>query len=467
MKKFIGGICLLLAFSSFAQTSVNGLWHSSFVIMGQPFLMDLEVAMDTNEAFLINPELSGSPKLPCSDVVYNNQELSFGLSQAELKFKGTYFEKGDSLVGMMTQSGLEWTVVFGRNIVQKAVVSRPQTPHAPFPYKTEEVEFVNKSDGTTVFGTFTFPINLAVDYPIVIFASGSGPQDRNCNIFEHQSFWVLADMLARQGIASFRFDDRGTGKSKASYAAADLNDFASDVVASIDYISTQSSFKGHSIGLMGHSEGGMHILLAQNQRKKQVKFMVFLASIGLSGKETLIQQQYEIPLKNGMDETYAQWNKAVFEGITERVIAEKDQAKCAANLQTFLHDMAMKAPVGTLDTSATGIEAFVKTTADLMNNDWGRQFLTFNAGDYLKKLNLPVLAVFGSEDAQVNPISNSEAFKRMFTEKQLAQSQIEILPGLNHLLQTCKKCDIMEYGDLTETMSPLVFSKLVPFIHHL
>jgi pimeloyl-ACP methyl ester carboxylesterase len=278
---------------------------------------------------------------------------------------------------------------------------------------------------------------------------------------------VLADMLARQGIASFRFDDRGTGKSKASYAVADLNDFASDVVASIDYFSNQSSFKGHSIGLMGHSEGGMHILLAQNQRKKQVKFMVFLASIGLSGKETLIQQQYEIPLKNGMDETYAKWNKAVFEGLTERVIAEKDQAKCAANLQTFLNDMVMKAPVGTLDTSATGIEAFIKTTTNLMNNDWGRQFLVFNAGDYLKKLNLPVLAVFGSEDAQVNPISNSEAFKRMFTEKQLAQSQIEVLPGLNHLLQTCKKCDVMEYGDLTETMSPLVFSKLVPFIHHL
>lgn len=450
-----------------AQNTVNGTWHSAFIVMGQSLLLDLEVDLSRKEVFIVNPELEGKPKVACSAITYEENKLNFSYTKGGLTFKGNYFEIGDSLVGFMSQAGLEWKVIFGRQVVEKLVVLRPQTPNAPFPYKTEELSFTNKTDGTEVFGTLTYPINTATDFPVVIFASGSGPQDRNCTILDHQSFWVLADILARQGIATFRFDDRGTGSSKASYASADLNDFASDVVASIDFLSVKEELKDHAIGLLGHSEGGMHILLAQKQRKKQVKFMVFLACIGLTGKETLVQQQYDIPLKNGMDEGYASWNKSVFEGVSELVLAETDPKKCAANLNEFLHEKILDAPAGAIDTTDSGISSFITGASNFINNEWGRQFLAFNAKDYLKSLNLPVLALFGSEDSQVNPITNSSAFKSAFTEKQLAQSTISILPGLNHLLQKCNSCSVLEYGELTETINPLVFSNIISFINQL
>lgn len=43
--------------------------------------------------------------------------------------------------------------------------------------------------------------------------TGSGAQNRDEEIFGHKPFLVIADYLARNGIASLRYDDRGTGKS--------------------------------------------------------------------------------------------------------------------------------------------------------------------------------------------------------------------------------------------------------------
>ncbi|MFA9211840.1 MAG: alpha/beta hydrolase family protein [Moraxellaceae bacterium] len=447
----------------FGKNKIDGVWHASFTVMGQAMLLDLTVKSGGKEVAISNPEMEVAPQIPGGNVVFKKNKLSFNVAFIGLEFKGTFFPKGDSIVGVMNQSGITWDVKFFRTIQKKNKVNRPQTPKEPFPYETQEVSFQNPKDNVQIFGTFTYPINKNSNYPIVFLASGSGPQDRNCTILGHQSFLLIADQFARAGIATFRFDDRGAGESKANFSLAALSDFVSDLTTSINYFAQDEQLKGHPFGLLGHSEGGMHIMEAYKQTKEQIDFLVFMAACGVSGKDVLVQQQYEMPLAEGLNEEIALWNKTLFQGLSERVLAESDLVKCAFNIEAFLKEMYAKAPKGAIS-EAMNEETFVANNAAFLNNQWGRQFLAFNPTEYLKTIEVPLIALFGSKDIQVNPIINSEAFRSALSSSQLKRAQITVLPQLNHLFQQCNTCNFKEYGDLEETMSPLVFEQLIPFI---
>jgi pimeloyl-ACP methyl ester carboxylesterase len=125
--------------------------------------------------------------------------------------------------------------------------------------------------------------------------------------------------------------------------------------------------------------------------------------------------------------------------------------------------MYAKAPKGAIS-DAMNEESFVANNAAFLNNKWGREFLAFEPASYLKEMNVPMLALFGSKDFQVNPTINSNGFKKALLPAQLANATIKILPNLNHLFQQCTLCSLKEYGDLEETMSPVLFEEIIPFI---
>jgi pimeloyl-ACP methyl ester carboxylesterase len=100
----------------------------------------------------------------------------------------------------------------------------------------------------------------------------------------------------------------------------------------------------------------------------------------------------------------------------------------------------------------------------MLNNDWGRQFLGFQASTYLKKIKVPILAINGSKDIQVPPIENQAGFAKGFSKKSLPQSKAIVIEGLNHLFQTCTTCTISEYGELEETVSETVLKEMTLWI---
>ena len=77
--------------------------------------------------------------------------------------------------------------------------------------------FRNEKDGATLAGTLTWPVgydkNAKKKPTVVLLVSGSGQQNRDEELFGHKPFFVIADYLARQGIATLRYDDRATGRS--------------------------------------------------------------------------------------------------------------------------------------------------------------------------------------------------------------------------------------------------------------
>ena len=80
-------------------------------------------------------------------------------------------------------------------------------------------------------GTLTLPAGCSKKTPVLVMVTGSGQQDRDEMLFEHRPFAVIADALARNGIASLRYDDRGYGDSTVHFLNYNTHDFKDDAAA--------------------------------------------------------------------------------------------------------------------------------------------------------------------------------------------------------------------------------------------
>ena len=152
---------------------------------------------------------------------------------------------------------------------------RPQTPQPPFPYQTEEVTFVNE----------TLPQGGAKT--VLLMVTGSGQQNRDEELFGHKPFAVIADYLARHGIATLRYDDWATGQSKGGEVRnATTKDFADDALKGIEWLRKSGRFA--KVGVLGHSEGAMIAFMLGAQSK--VDLIVSLAGPAVKGDSLLLEQ---------------------------------------------------------------------------------------------------------------------------------------------------------------------------------
>mgnify|MGYP003301038536 CR=1 FL=1 len=191
------------------------------------------------------------------------------------------------LVGTFSQSGLKLPLTLKRGEYKPL---RPQTPTAPFAYTTEEVSFTNETEGAQLSGTLTYPVNYegykSGTIPVVLMVSGSGDQNRDEELFDHKPFLVIADFLAKNGIASLRYDDRGVGKSTGSTKNTTTENNLADAEAGIAYLRSLKKFG--KIGVLGHSEGGtIAFMMGAN---KSVDFLISLAGGAAKGIDVIVGQ---------------------------------------------------------------------------------------------------------------------------------------------------------------------------------
>lgn len=450
-------IVFLGAFNITGQ--MYGEWHSSFVVMGMSTRLSMNIEEDST-IYVSSPD-DEFPQAKMSKTSLREDSIKFQWSALNLKFEGLYHSNGDSIVGQMHQAGISWETVFTRELKDKLIVKRSQKVVGDVYYLTEDVEVEN---GDIVLGaTISLPQGYDENTPIVILASGSGPQNRDCELMGHQPFKVIADHFAKNGIGCLRFDDRGMGKSSGEFAKATLSDFASDINACFDYLK-KNGYSKNPVGVAGHSEGGMHALIACS-KNKDLAFVIELASVATSGRDILIEQQYLIPLQAGKSEEYATFNKNAFRDACS-IVSQLDQGTAGDSLSSHLGQLYESAP--TDYKAETNKFLFIMNLNNLLNNDWGREFLAYEAEDYLSQLKVPLLTVNGERDIQVPGESNYSAFSQFkYPSKAKKKNKYVLAEGLNHLMQHCNTCAIDEYGDLEETFSVDILDTMTEWIKNL
>ncbi len=463
MKKlFLIWIVIIFTFISHAQ-DITGRWNGLLKAPSGQLRIVFHIVKDgeTYQATMDSPDQNAFG-FKVSSVNFDGSVVTLKLNELMIEYMGEY-EKG-SINGNFRQAGMSLPLDLTREEIEKQTLRRPQEPVEPFPYKVEEVIFENTNDKIKLAGTLTVPSGRGV-FPAVVLISGSGPQNRNEDVFGHKPFLVIADHLTRNGIAVLRYDDRGVANSEGNFAEATLLDFARDVMSAVEFLKTRVEIDTTQIGLVGHSEGGIIAPMVASG-STDVAFIVLLAGTGIRGRELLLLQQQLIGRAYGLSDEdlnqAASINRELF-GIISQIQDTDELTK--ALTESLKKNMQLipqsQKPQGISD------DDFVALQVRQMVSPWMRFFIAHDPVPVLRKVKCPVLALNGEKDLQVPPAENLSAIEKALKEGGNNKVTVMELRGLNHLFQECETGSPTEYSEIEQTFSSLALEEISKWIKNI
>ncbi len=457
-------VLFVLSMPVFAQNengTLEGNWLGILYLSGIKLRLVLKVAKaDDGFTAKLDSIDQGAKDLPIDSIKLEDNKMSFSAAQFGMSFEGTLNEKGDEISGTFKQLGGSTPFVFKR-IADVPKTVRPQEPTKPYPYAEEEVVYKNEKDKVKLAGTLTLPHGDG-KFPAVVLITGSGAQDRDSTILGHRLFLVLADYLTRKGIAVLRVDDRGIGGSDLGSLTATTENFVGDVLAGVEYLKTRKEINPKQIGLIGHSEGGIIAPMAA-VASKDVAFIVMLSGMGQTGEEVILTQLALLQEKSGTKpETIAQavdLQKSLFAVIKSEPndkIAEQKINEMLAKRKSKMNERQLKEFARVQENIKAGLRGLL--------SPWYRYFLAYNPRPTLEKTKIPVLALNGDNDAQVSSKENLALISAALKAGVNKDFTVISFPKLNHLFQTSRTGLPNEYGEIEETISPIVLETVTDWI---
>lgn len=453
-------VACLVAVAAFGATSpapeIAGVWEGAIQGPGGKLDVRLELTREVEGwSGTIDIPAQGAFGLPLRALEVDPPRIRFAIAAVpgDPSFDGEVLESG--IAGTFTQRGQR--LPFHLQRTNGETRRRSQDPPDEVPYRREDVRF--EADGVELAGTLTLPVGDG-PFPAVALVSGSGAQDRDGEIMGHRPFLVLADHLTRHGIAVLRTDDRGVGGSEGNLAEATSSDLAGDAVAAVHYLRSRPEVAWRRIGLLGHSEGALVAPLAAS-RSSDVRFLVLLAAPGVPGRQLLPLQTREIALATGAPEGTVDRQVALLEeGLDLLVSGEPD-----ALVRRGLLDVArrqLELAGGRPGDAVT--DATLSQEVELMLTPWFRFFLTYDPRPALRRVEVPVLALQGELDLQVDPDQNLPQVSAALAQAGDEDVTVRRLPGLNHLFQTATTGSPSEYFQIEETLAPEVLDLVTAWI---
>ncbi|MFD7818676.1 alpha/beta hydrolase [Streptomyces sp. NPDC059785] len=257
---------------------------------------------------------------------------------------------------------------------------------------------VTTDDGIPLAGTLTLPAGPG-PHPAVLLLHGSGPLDREGNTPKLRVNLArpLADALAGAGIATLRYDRRGVAGTPGDWRTTGFTDNRRDAATALRALAARSDIRADALAVVGHSEGALHgMALAA---REDVRAAVLLAGFARVGEDALRWQARSV----------------------------------ASGLPAPLR--LLRRPLGAAGNRV--LARIKKTRTDMariaglpVNARWMREMLVHDTRDDLAAVTVPVLAVTGAKDIQVDP-GDLDVIRRLVP----GGAEIHRVPDLTHLLR--------------------------------
>jgi pimeloyl-ACP methyl ester carboxylesterase len=240
--------------------------------------------------------------------------------------------------------------------------------------------------------------------PAVVIASGSGPLDRDSN-HRRARFDIarqLAHALAAGGLASLRYDKRGVGESPGDWRLAGLYDNVDDLGRVRDALAAQPEVDPQRVLVAGHSEGA---ILAASLAGQGVPIagVVLLSMNAVPGEELL------------------RWQA--------RRLAPTLPAAVRALLRLFRVNLEKKVAANHERIKATSTDV-ARIGGARLNARWHREFMAHDPREDLRRITVPVMALTGAKDLQVDP-----ADLEVIAASVPGGATIHLVPDLSHTLR--------------------------------
>ncbi|OEC36542.1 alpha/beta hydrolase [Pseudomonas sp. 21C1] len=282
-----------------------------------------------------------------------------------------------------------------------------------------------ESESGTLRGTLLQP-RTTQPMPVVLLIAGSGPTDRDGNnpAGHNDSLKRLAMALAREGIASLRYDKRGVAASRAATPnERDLSveQYVADAAAWGRQLKADPAFD--RLILLGHSEGALIASLAADAA--QADAVVSLAGSSRPIDQVLREQlQYRLPPQLLAQST--QLLDTLLAGQTVSEVPDELQVLFRPSVQPYLISLFRQDPSA----------AFAR-------------------------LRMPALIVQGTHDIQVG-VADAQALQAAKPDAELA-----LIDGMNHVLRIVPmdlKAQLASYDEPGLPLAQALSQRLVAFI---
>ena len=279
-----------------------------------------------------------------------------------------------------------------------------------------------------VYGSLMLP-SAPGKCPVVLLIAGSGPTDRNMNApqgLQTNSFLLLAESLAKNGIASVRYDKRSIGKSASTQKQSEvsLEDFIQDAEAFIVLLKGDKRFS--EVIVAGHSEGaGIGLVAAINQKPKS-----FISISGIS------------------DNLGVTLRKQLSARLPPADLSQANEA--LDSLQMGKHYTKPLSPI------LSGSGLFSKNIQPFLISS-----MKYNFAAQAAKIRIPMLIINGTSDIQVD-VENAKKLAAANPKAQLA-----LIPGMNHTLKNVSASVDLQASSYTNPALPLdpqLLSVILKFI---
>ncbi|OFW11261.1 MAG: hypothetical protein A3H96_25615 [Acidobacteria bacterium RIFCSPLOWO2_02_FULL_67_36] len=433
-----------------------GRWEGA-VDVGGVKLPCAVVFSETTTGLTATMDIQGAKGAPLAAVSFVGKTVHFELPSplGAATFEGTF--AGTAIAGTFVQGVTRGTFT----------LARPGAPPAPArvppPYREEEVTFANGP--VTLAGTLTIPEGKG-PFPALVMVTGSGPQNRDEELFGFKVFGVIADYFTRRGVAVLRYDDRGMGGSTGSLATATTADFAGDALAGLALLAGRPEIDRAHLGVFGHSEGADVAAIAA-ARSPNVAFIVMMAGMALRG-DAVLRRQAEDSARalGGTDEQVTRIlaaHQQLMDAVRTNAGPDALAPALRALMQAQIEGRSAANRQGMGDVNAFIDKALPAALAQNQNT-WIRFFVGFDPATAFAHVKCPVFALFGEKDTQVRPDLNKAPLEAAFAQGGNTRVTVKVYPEANHLFVKAVTGQVWEYPTLEKAFVPGLLDDLVAWV---
>ncbi|SHM32952.1 hypothetical protein SAMN05192549_101315 [Duganella sacchari] len=282
--------------------------------------------------------------------------------------------------------------------------------------------------GGTVYGTELTPDGVSGKVPVVLLHAGSGPTDRDGNNTllpgPNDALRMVAEGLARQGIASVRYDKRGIGASALPVWKEEnlrLDDYVGDAAAWLRKLHADPRFS--RVVMAGHSEGAQ--IASEACAQGGADACVLIAGPAHALDEVLREQLKDKLPPPLMDES-------------DRILAALKEGKTVDKVPPPL--MVLYRPE---------VQPYLISS------------LQHDPRKAIAALKMPVLILQGTSDIQVPETEAKEL------SAAAPKARLVIVEGMNHLLKMVGKDEALQqksYGSPDMPVAPQLIDALSSFV---
>lgn len=285
-----------------------------------------------------------------------------------------------------------------------------------------------KGLAVTISGTITMPDNASGKVPVVLIIPGTGTLDRDGNSeklnIKSNAYKLLAQDLAKAGIASLRYDKRRVGQSLMKDKEDNLrfDDYVDDAIGLINMLKEDKRFS--KIIVLGHSEGSLVGMLAVAETEGSSNAFISVEGFGRRADYLLKEQMKAQPgyMSDG------------FNKILDSLKVGSVQNKVDISLYPYIRP---------------SIQNYLIS--------WFR----FDPTDELKKVRVPVMIIQGTTDFQI-PVIEGDKLKHV-----RSSYNYTVMRGMNYVFRDApedKEKNIATYTQPDLPLKPEFVAAVTDFI---